>query len=124
MRILPAVLLAASLCQLVVAAEPKSADKKPAQPKPGTFPNETIQVGDDERAYRLVIPGSVDLQKPAPLVFAFHGFLVDSKDVMPSYTKLSDAAIKHRFILVYPNALDRSWALTPDKMVKDLAFFD
>jgi polyhydroxybutyrate depolymerase len=95
-----------------------------AEPRHGTFAAESIKVGKDDREYRLVIPKSVDLTKPAPLVFAFHGFLVDSKDVMPLYTKLGDAAEKHHFILVYPNAIDRSWALTPDKMVKDLAFFD
>jgi polyhydroxybutyrate depolymerase len=43
---------------------------------------------------------------------------------MPVYTKLDDTATKHKFILVYPNALDKSWALAPEKMVKDLAFFD
>lgn len=115
MRPIIALLLAVGgFCQAASAAEPQA----------GTFPSETIQVGDDERTYRLVVPATVDLKKPAPVVFAFHGFLVDSKDVMPRYTKLSDAAIKHRYILVYPNALDRSWALTPDKMKKDLAFFD
>lgn len=95
-----------------------------ADPRVGNFAAESIQVGKDKREYRLVVPKSVDLKKPAPLVFAFHGFLIDSKDVMPVYTKLNDAAEKHRFILVYPNALDRSWALSADKMKKDLAFFD
>src|SRR5262249_19104718 len=51
-------------------------------------------------------------------------FLIDSKDAMPVYTKLNETAEKHRFILVYPNALERSWSLTPDKMAKDLAMFD
>lgn len=95
-----------------------------AEPAHGTFASESITVGKDKREYRLVVPKSVDLKKPAPLVFAFHGFLIDSKDLMPVYTKLNDTADKHGFILVYPNALDRSWALTPDKMVKDMEFFD
>lgn len=95
-----------------------------AEPQAGTFPSESLTVGKEEREYRLVVPDKVDLKQPAPLVFAFHGFLIDSKDVMPRYTKLSEAAAKHGFILAYPNALDRSWALTPDKMQKDLAFFD
>lgn len=95
-----------------------------AEPRAGTFPSESLKVGKDNREYRLVVPTSVDLAKPAPLVFAFHGFLIDSKDTMPLYSKLNEAAQEHRFILVYPNALDRSWAMTPDKMVKDLAFFD
>jgi polyhydroxybutyrate depolymerase len=95
-----------------------------AAPKHGEFANESIMVDKLKREYRLVVPRSVDLKKPAPLVFAFHGFLIDSKDVMPVYTKLNDAAAKHRFILVYPNTSDRIWAVAPEQQVRDLAFFD
>jgi polyhydroxybutyrate depolymerase len=95
-----------------------------AEPRSGNFASESLQVGKERREYRLVVPDSVDLRKPAPLVFAFHGFLIDSKDVMPEYTRLNATAAKHKFILAYPNAIDKSWSLTPDKMVKDLAFFD
>lgn len=95
-----------------------------AEGRAGTFPDETLKVGGDEREYRLVVPKTVDLKKPAPLVFAFHGFLVDSKDVMPIYSKLHEAAEKHRFIVVFPNALGRSWGLQPKKVVQDVAFFD
>lgn len=107
--------LAIALCSIAASA---------AQPRAGIFAAESVQVGKEKREYRLVVPKSVDLTRPAPLVFAFHGFLIDSKDAMPVYSKLNEAAEKHCFILVYPNALDRSWALTPDKMKKDLAFFD
>lgn len=92
--------------------------------KVGTFASESIPVGPDKREYRLVVPKTIDLTKPAPLVFAFHGILIDSKDVMPLYTKLDETAAKHKFLLVYPNAIDRSWALSPPAMTKDLAFFD
>jgi polyhydroxybutyrate depolymerase len=105
------------------ATEPDHARPRDAA-RHGTFADESLKVGKDRREYRLVVPESVDLKKPSPLVLAFHGFLIDSKDVMPKYTKLDEAAAKHGFILAYPNALDRSWALTPDKMAKDLAFFD
>ena len=108
------------IAALGLSAQPAAA----AEPRPGKFAAETLKVGKDSREYRLVVPKTVDLAKPAPLVFAFHGFLIDSKDVMPRYTKLSDAAEKHRFILVYPNALDRSWALDAGQDGKDLAFFD
>lgn len=111
---LPPLAIALSLITTTAAADPRV----------GNFAAESIKVGKDNREYRLVVPKSVDLNKPAPLVFAFHGFLIDSKDAMPLYSKLNEATEKHCFILVYPNALDRSWALTPDKMVKDLAFFD
>ena len=42
--------------------------------------DERIQAAGLERAYRLVVPRTYDPREPAPLVFAFHGFLIDSKD--------------------------------------------
>lgn len=108
------VVLCAGLAGTVLAAEPKH----------GEFASESIKVGDVMREYRLVVPKSVDLAKPAPLVIAFHGMLIDSKDVMPKYTKLSETAAKHRFIIAYPNAIDAIWGIGPDKVKKDLAFFD
>jgi polyhydroxybutyrate depolymerase len=95
-----------------------------AEPKAGEFADETIVVGKDKREYRLVVPKTVDLTKPAPLVIAFHGILIDSKDLMPKYTKLNETAEKHRFMMVYPNALNRSWGLKPEKVKADLDFFD
>src|SRR5262245_32820799 len=93
--------------QVLVAAAcvglcPSSAD---AEPKHGDFASETVKVGEVQREYRLVVPKSVDLAKPAPLVVAFHGMLIDSKDLMPVYTKLNDTAAKHRFRIAYPNAV-------------------
>src|SRR5262245_26754152 len=104
----------AVICSTAAAAEPKA----------GEFAAETVKVGDVTRQYRLVVPKSVDLTAPAPLVVAFHGMLIDSKDVMPKYTKLNDTAAKHNFILAYPEAVGKSWGLAPDKVVSDLAFFD
>ena len=95
-----------------------------AEPKHGNFADQTLEVDKDKREYRLVVPKTVDLKSPAPLVVAFHGFLIDSKDLMPAYTKLNETAEKHRFVLVYPNALERSWGLSAPKIAKDLAFFD
>jgi len=95
-----------------------------AEPQHGEFATEKLQVGGVTRDYRLVVPKSVDLEKPAPLVIAFHGMLVDTKDLMPKYTKLNETADKHGFIIVYPNALDKAWGLKPEKVKADLAFFD
>jgi len=95
-----------------------------AEPKHGNFGSETVKVGSVAREYRLVAPKSVDLAKPAPLVIAFHGMVIDSKDFMPLYTKLNDTADKHKFILVYPEAIGKSWGLVPDKVKSDLDFFD
>jgi len=95
-----------------------------ADPRPGTYPEESLTVGSQKRVYRLVVPRSVDVNKPAPLLVAFHGMLIDSKDVMPKYTKLDDLAAEKKFILAYPEAVGKSWGLTPDKVKADLAFFD
>ena len=57
-------------------------------------------------------------------MIAFHGMLIDSKDVMPRYTGLNETAKKHQFMIAYPNAVGGSWGLTPDKVKQDLAFFD
>ncbi|MGE0609112.1 MAG: PHB depolymerase family esterase [Pirellulales bacterium] len=94
------------------------------EPRTGEFAAERLLVRDVSREYRLVVPKSVDLAKPAPLVIAFHGMLIDSKDLMPRYTKLNQTAEKYKFILAYPNAIDRSWVLADDKIKRDLAFFD
>jgi polyhydroxybutyrate depolymerase len=90
----------------------------------GTFADESLTVGKQKRAYRLVVPKGVDLAKPAPLVVAFHGMGIDSKDFMPKYTKLDDLAANKNFILVYPEAEGKAWGLAPEKVNTDLTFFD
>ena len=94
------------------------------EPQHGEFATEALTVGGQTRVFRLVVPNSVDLSKPAPLVIAFHGMLIDTKDLMPKYTKLNETADKHHFIIAYPNAIDRSWGLRPEKVRSDLAMFD
>jgi len=95
-----------------------------AEPKHGDFAKRTVTVASQKREYRLVVPKSVDLAKSAPLVISFHGILIDSKDLMPLYTKLGETADRHKFLLAFPNAVDRSWGIAPDKMKSDLLFFD
>ena len=90
----------------------------------GTFPDERLTVGKEPRAFRLVVPKSVDLTKPAPLVVAFHGMLIDSKDVMPKYTKLDELAAEKKFIIVFPEAQGKAWGLLPQRVKADLDFFD
>lgn len=107
-----------------------AADEETVKPRPsdgsggkhGTFPNESIRVGDTDRLYRLVVPETVDLKKPVPLMFAFHGFLLDSKDRLPVYTRLPALAEREGFILVFPNGLERRWRLRQNGNI-DLDFF-
>ena len=104
---------------------------KPAEARPsngkggksGTFADEKIDVKDQAREYRLIVPVSVDPAKSVPLVFAFHG-LGDSKDLMPIYSQLPALAEKHGFVLVIPNGRKRHWPLLPELAKDDLAFFD
>src|SRR5438093_3027715 len=96
----------------------------PPPPPAGEFPNESVTVGRLKREYRLYVPASVNLRRPAPLVVAFHGMLVDSKDVMPRYTKLNETAERHGFVIAYPNVEGGIWGLWPDKIAADIAFFD
>ena len=90
----------------------------------GEFANEAVAVDGGIRRYRLVVPRTVNLAKPAPLVVAFHGMLMDDKDWMPGYTRLSETAERHGFVLAYPNAAGGAWGLWPRKIVDDIAFFD
>jgi poly(3-hydroxybutyrate) depolymerase len=91
--------------------------------KYGTFPTEVIDVCGKEREYRLVVPLSVDLSRPVPLVFAFHG-IFEGKDYMPGYSHLDGLADAHGFILVYPEGKDKCWPLALDWTHDDVAFFD
>ncbi len=95
-----------------------------AERKHGEFADEKIGVDGTDRVYRLVVPKSVDLDEPVPLVIAFHGIRIDNKDLMPKYSMLNETAEKHNFIITYPNGIDQSWGLRPEKVKKDLAFFD
>jgi polyhydroxybutyrate depolymerase len=107
-----------------VAGCASSPEQKPLAARHGEFDNESLTLGRAKRFYRLVVPTSVALERPAPLVVAFHGMLVDSKDTMPKYTKLNDTAQRHGFIMVYPDALGGVWGILPDKVAADIAFFD
>lgn len=98
--------------------------ERPAPGKAGDFNPVKLTVDGLAREYRLVVPKTVDLEKPAPLLVAFHGMLIDSKDLMPLYTKLSDAARKHQYLIAYPNAIGGSWGLSPANVQRDLNFFD
>jgi polyhydroxybutyrate depolymerase len=90
----------------------------------GVFPDERIQADGIEREYRLVVPKSVDPDKPAPLLFAFHGFRVDSKDLMHRYSQLDKLAEEQGFIVCFPNGENQQWKLIPRRAKGDIALFD
>lgn len=81
-------------------------------------------MGDQQCLFRLVVSRPVKLEKPVPLVFAFHGFLTDSQDLMPWSTRLDRFARARGLIVVFPNALDARWRFGGfDNPKDDLAFF-
>ncbi len=97
---------------------------KRTESRHGEFGNQKVEIGNETRTYRLVVPKTVDLSKPASLVVALHGMLIDSKDVMPKYTRLNETAEAKKFIIAYPEAVGKSWGIAPEKVNSDLAFFD
>jgi polyhydroxybutyrate depolymerase len=99
-------------------------DAPPPNARHGEFADEAVSVQGGIRRYRLVVPPTVNLARPAPLVVAFHGMLVDSKDTMPGYTRLNETAQRYGFVLAYPDAAGGVWGLWPRKIVDDVAFFD
>lgn len=112
-------------CTLVSdAAEPKPRPSAGTGGAVGTLPDETMTINGTRREYRLVVPKSVNAAKPVPVLFAFHGFLIDSKDLMPKYSQLDQLAEKEGFVLVYPNAVDKAWRIVPILARDDIAFFD
>ncbi len=90
----------------------------------GEFGTQRIEIGNETRTYRLFVPETVDLENSVSLVVAFHGMLIDSKDVMPKYTRLNETAKAKKFIIVYPEAVGKNWGIAPEKVNSDLAFFD
>lgn len=113
-----------ALAFLAAAGCASRPDAPPPTARHGEFADEAVSVDGGIRRYRLVVPTTVNLARPAALVVAFHGMLVDSKDVMPGYTRLNETAERHGFVLVYPNAAGGAWGLWPRKIVDDVAFFD
>ncbi len=109
---------------LTAATALRAAAAEPDIARHGEFPSESLVAAGAARVYRLVVPASIDLNKPAPLVIAFHAMLADNKDLMPSYTRLNDTASKYGFIIAYPNAIGSNWGIQPKKVQADLAFFD
>ncbi len=116
-RLLPLVL--ALLAQEAPAPLPSKGKGGPA----GTFENEKLKVGDQEREFRLVVPEGLDPAKPVPLVFAFHG-LGDSKSFICRYSGFEELALKNGFIAVFPAGLEKKWELRAVEDNKDLKFFD
>lgn len=61
-----------------------------------------LTVDELKRPYLIHVPPAYDPKKPAAVVLALHGAMMDAK-IMESFTGLTKTADKHNFIVVYPN---------------------
>lgn len=72
--------------------------------------SEALKSGGDLRNYWLVSPEGIDRAKPAPLLLVLHGSAGSGEDMMTvtrrGFERLAD---KEKFIVVYPDALERRW---------------
>lgn len=68
----------------------------------------TITVDDVKRTHYIHVPPKYDPKKPAAVVMALHGALMDAK-LMEGFTGLSGTADKHNFVVVYPNGKFLTW---------------
>ncbi len=102
-------------------AEPRPSKGKGG--KTGTFATETLTVGGQVRNFKLVVPSGLDGSTPAPLVFVFHG-LGDSKENISRYSGFETLAAKHKFIAVFPDALNKRWNIRPAAENEDVKYFD
>ena len=69
---------------------------------------QSMQIAGVNRTYIVHAPSG--LSNP-PLVFNIHGYNMDAASEQ-SYTKMDQIADREKFIVVYPNAINKSWDLT------------
>jgi polyhydroxybutyrate depolymerase len=70
---------------------------------PGTHPG-TVPVGDFERSFVIVTPTGANFDRPAPIVFFFHGAGGGAEQAMQTYGWLEKAKREH-FFVVFPEGL-------------------
>ncbi len=100
------VLLCGAAHEVASAARQDSTAQTPqVQSRPPSLAHGThersITVGERTRKYRVYLPRSVDLERPAPVVLAFHGG-GGNPDSMIRLCGLNGSADRHGFIVVYP----------------------
>jgi polyhydroxybutyrate depolymerase len=67
-----------------------------------------LKVGDRVRTFRLFVPANLPKDKKIPLVFVFHGGGGDGLKT-ERLTKFSRVAEREKFIVVYPEGVDKNW---------------
>lgn len=81
--------------------------------------------GGGERQFRLHLPTSYSVGKPAPLILSFHGKAQDAS-AMESQTQLSSPDFNRNAIVAYPQGIKNQWTGDPEAPVlseiNDIAF--
>jgi len=69
---------------------------------------QTLTVNGVKRQYYVYLPIGLDLKKKSPAVITFHGFESDANGIkwLIQPEKLAN---KHKYILIFPNAINKSW---------------
>lgn len=70
--------------------------------------NQTMQVAGVTRNYIVHAPSGIN---NPPLVLNIHGYNMDAASEQ-SYTQMDKVADREKFIVVYPNAINKSWDLS------------
>ncbi len=103
---------------------PKDAGKKSG--KKGSYKKYTMDVNGVAREYYVYLPADYQKGKKYPVVIAFHGYQSDANGFR-WLIKPDKWANKNQYILVYPNAVNKSWNVgkgtgSANKNTDDVAF--
>lgn len=90
------------------ATKKKSKTTKKTIGRKAKYYKQEVNINGIKRYYYIYIPASLDLKKKHPAVIAFHGFESDANGLrwLIEPDKYAD---KHGYIMIYPNAINKSW---------------
>lgn len=77
-------------------------------PGAGATSHHSVEAGGLKRSFYVHVPAGLARDKPAPLVFIFHGS-GDNGLGMESFSKFSKLADREGFIAAYPDAVSKNW---------------
>jgi polyhydroxybutyrate depolymerase len=98
-------------CAKAATPVPTATPTNTPSPAPTIQPGDstrTLKVGDLNRSYILHIPPGIDMVRPVPLVFVFHGYTSQPQEMEAyGFNEISDS---YGFLVVYPGGgLGLSW---------------
>jgi len=97
MKKLCMLLLIISMCRFLVQAQ-------------GTYLERKLSIDEMERAYLIHLPSGFSSTSKCAVIFALHGGGGNYENT-PALYNLNAVADKHHMIVVYPNAVNKSWCM-------------